>query len=236
MIVTLLTRHRLVLSDRELDDDLVLPLGLDLVPDVSEEVTLFGVCVLDLLDAPAHRRHAQDGVLLDLHGLAELVALDLVVAVVEDLFDVWSLAHDEAKHHPAVVRRQVDLHVLEEAGVPERVDVARQVRDGEEVPRFLSEVGEDVFAGDASVAHYLEHRDGQPLGLFGGCGRKAHLGFGRGRCGDTRGSGIAGGRGGPPRDGRSGGAVGRDACILPVRARHPREQRDEHRGQDGEQA
>ena len=68
-------------DDLELDDDLVVALRHDVEVDVGEEEALLGVGVLDLLNAPAHGRHAEDGVRLDLDRLGELVVLDLVVAL-----------------------------------------------------------------------------------------------------------------------------------------------------------
>ena len=209
-------RHGLVLGDLELDRDLVFARGLDLVVDVREEVALLGVRILDLLHAPAHRGHAQDRVRLDFDGLAELIVLDLVVSRRTVIaLDVRPFTDDEAKDDALVVGGKVDLNVLEESGVPEGVDVAREVLDLEELTGLLAQVREDVVAGDAAVPHDLEGRDGQPFGLFGDgrrkddgglggrlrlcppVGRGAHASVGRRGCRHRidRGSRVAGGGG-----------------------------------------
>ncbi len=53
---------------------------------------------------------------------------------------------------PRSLVREVDLDVLEEAGVPQGVHVAGEVLDLEEVAGLLAQVREDVVARDAPVA------------------------------------------------------------------------------------
>ena len=57
------------------------------------------------------------------------------------------------------MRRQVDLDVVEEARVPEGVDVAREVLDLEELPGLLAEVRGDVVLRDPPVADDLDPGD-----------------------------------------------------------------------------
>ncbi len=159
-------RHGLVLSDLELERHLVFPLRSDLVVDVSEKEALLGVSILYLLNATAHRRHAEDGVRLDLDGLVQLVILDLVVAVVADLLDVGPLTYDEAQHDAVVVGGQVYLDVFEEARVPQRPDVGGRVLDAKWLAGLLTQIRENVFARDPSVPHYVDGRYGQSLGLL----------------------------------------------------------------------
>jgi len=158
---------RLVLGDRELDDHLVVALRLDRALDVGEEVALLGVGILDLLDAAADRRDAEDRVGLDLDRFLELVVLDLAVALELDGLDVRALADEEAQDDAVVLARHVDFDVVEEARVPERADVAREVLDLEEVTGLLAEVRDDVFLRDATVAPDLEPHDRRALGALG---------------------------------------------------------------------
>ena len=209
-------RHRLVLDDLELDDDLVLARVHDLVGDVGEEEALLGVGVLDLLHAAAHGRHAQDRVRLDLDRLVELVVLDLVVAREGDLLDVGSLSHDEAEHDAPVVGGQIDLDVLEEPRVPQGVHVGREVLDLEEVARLLAQVGEDVVAGDAAVADDLDGDDRQALGLLGGGLRERDGGL---RSAGRGAGGATGGRSGGPGIGAGRSAIGGGAAPSPGRRR-----------------
>ena len=210
-------RHRLVLGDLELDDDLVLALRLDRVLDVGEEVALLRVGVLDLLHAAAHGRHAEDRVGLELDGLVQLLVVELVVPLVGDLLDVGPLADDEPQDDALVVRGEIDLDVLEEAGVPQGVHVPRQVLHLEEVPRLLPQVGEDVLAPHAPVADDLEAADGEALGLLGHGGGEANRGLRRGRGLRGMGRGVA--RSGVPRGCRGtgiacGGGSPRVACGM----------------------
>ena len=252
----------MVLGDLEFDDDLVLPLRNDGVVDVGEEVALLGVGVLDLLHAAAHGRHAEDRVGLDLDGLVQLVVVELVVALVGHLLDVRLLPDDEPQHDAAVAGGQVDLDVLEETGVPQGMDVAREVLDLEEMPGLLAQVREHVLAAHPAVADDLDGGDGQALGLLRQRRRQAHRGLGRGGRLRGRGAGVGSGRGRAGVSRRSA-AVCRRGCRdqsgapgwwsggggcrgCPPRRRSPAirvccqrrdaEQRREHCGQDSEQS
>ena len=170
--------HRLVLDDLELDDDLVVPLGDDLEIDLGEEVALLLVGVLDLLDAAADGRDAQDGVGLDLDGLVELLLVELRVAFVFDGFDVGPLADEEAQRDAAVAAGEIGLDVVEEAGVPEGVHVARERAHREGLADLLLEVREDLVLRRPAVAADVDGDDGAPFGLLPLGGGEADLGGG----------------------------------------------------------
>ena len=203
-----------VLDDLELDDDFVVALRFDLAVDVGEEVTLLGVGILDLLHAAAHGRHAQDRVRLDLDRLLELVVLELLVAFELHRLDVRALADEEAEGEAVVGPGHVDFDVVEEARVPQRTNVAREVVDLEDRARLLAQVRDDVFLRDAAVAADVDLADRLTLGLLG-LGlrnvddRPRRLRRERGRAGVN----IAG---------EVDTAVGRDARAAILQSRHRR--------------
>src|SRR5262249_46395545 len=122
-----------VLLDGELEGDLVLPLRFDLVADLGEEVALLGVLVAELLHAAADGRVAQDraGLDLDRERLGEVLAVNLAVAGELDRLDARALADEHPQAHAVVAAGEIDLDVIEQAGVPELAHVARQPLGGE---------------------------------------------------------------------------------------------------------
>ncbi len=146
----------LVLFDGELDDDFVVALRDDLEGRFGEEVALLGVEVADLLRGAAKGRVAQDGVGLDLDAFVQLLVFDLVVARVLDQADVRALAHDEPKQDAAVGALEIDLNVVEEAGVPQFANVARERLGAEGMPDTFSKIGEKVVASDPPRADQID--------------------------------------------------------------------------------
>ncbi len=164
----------------ELDGDLVLLEGEHLVGDLGEEVALLRVLVAELLDPALDGAVAEDRAGLEIGAaerLGEVVLVDLLVAGELDRLDVGPLAHEDAQVHAVVLAGEVDLDVLEVAGVPHLADVLRQPLGGERSARaHLLQIARDVFGRDAAVAREDDLRDGLAPGELGLGGRERDLG------------------------------------------------------------
>jgi hypothetical protein len=150
--------HLRALHDAEHHVDLVAlpPGGLHPVGDLGEEEALLGVEVDDLLHVAPQGELRQHRAVAEVDGLAELVLVDLVVALEAHGVDARALLQREHHGHAALGVVGAHGHVAKEPEVPQRAGVALRAGAVEAVADVgAHRVGELLFVHphEAHVAH-----------------------------------------------------------------------------------
>jgi hypothetical protein len=150
-----------LLLDLEVDAHRGLPERLDLEPDGSQVVSLGAIHALDAHPVLEQQRIVESGSGGECEPVADLLAIDVVVARDRDLPDDRILLHLE--HHDPAVRSRLgeDPHVAEEAQRVHLGDVAAELRRVEARAGLRPDAGANRIALDAPVAPHLE--DGDPV-------------------------------------------------------------------------
>ena len=133
-----------MLGDLELDDHLVVALRLDRALDLGEEVALLGVA--SLIFCTLRRTAGKLRIVFALTSIASW-SLSFSISLLPSNSMALMFGRSRTRKRrmtPRVLAGHVDLDVVEEAGVPERADVAREVLGLEDVAGLLAEVADDV--------------------------------------------------------------------------------------------
>jgi hypothetical protein len=143
-----------VLLDLEGDPHLV-RVALDgdgLAAHLGQEEAFFGVELADLVLVGLDAADVQDREGLDVHDLADLLGVELVVALVADALDRGLLLDHEGQDELAVDLARVHLDVLEEAQRVDGAQVAADLVKAQRLAFALADVAQDRLGLDAAVA------------------------------------------------------------------------------------
>ena len=152
-----------VLVDAEPDVDLRRRVALELVRDLGHVEALLDVELLDLLDVLLELGRVEDLLLLDVEDLVDLRQRHFVVAGDVDLVDRRLLLEHEDDHQAGLALGALDLHVLEEAHLPDRAHVVAQhllceLHAGLGLEVDLDGVVLDLAVAAEEQAHHLHRR------------------------------------------------------------------------------